>query len=106
MGETADGQEHCLKLGYSFVDQSVVFQIVSARSLWDWRLYPKELDREVRLKRSQKDSVDIGLTLSSGDARSHGRNFLISKVPVEGIDIRVSLRTNDAGAPIINVWYT
>jgi len=53
------------------------FQVVSAKRLWDWRIYPSS--RDVELERGVKDRVQAGLLVGADHTGADGKNFRVRK---------------------------
>lgn len=78
--------------------ESFEFQVVSARRLWDWRLYPSGDNME--LTRGMKDQVQVGLFVGTDHEDLHGKNFRVRKSFGDKIYIMVSLSASDG----LHVW--
>jgi len=95
----AERQEKCLELSIHS-KKHLSFQIVSAKSLWDWRIHPADDCRDSKeLKRDRMAPAQ--LTVGKDDKAAHGRNFRIRETPPAVIQVKVLLSRKEG----ISVWY-
>mmetsp|Transcript_151572 Transcript_151572/g.484488 ORF Transcript_151572/g.484488 Transcript_151572/m.484488 type:complete len:640 (+) Transcript_151572:130-2049(+) len=77
------------------------FQIISARSLWIWRLLPAATATNVELECGHRGSVVAALFVGARDSDCHGRNFAIVEPMGGDFVVRVALRRRAR-----HVWYS
>jgi len=99
--EEAREVEHRVMLHVQPGSRLAEFQVISDRSLWDWRVYPAKEAKSLVLKIGEKESVPAAISVDKDDMSYHGRNFAISERKGGTFTIRVLLKRRGRF-----VWYS